>query len=130
MIVVSKRVEYSLAFISYLARNKGKMLSLRQVAEGLNLPYRFLAQLVMKLKKEGMVTSREGKGGGYKLAGGWGEKSVYDLLEALGENRRMASCLSSGGSCCREKECKIKKIWVRLETSLTSELKKIKLKEI
>ena len=130
MISVSKKVEYSLAFILYLSRKIGEIVSLRQAANELNLPYRFLGQMATELGKAGVVGSKEGKKGGYHLTDGWQEKSIYDLLVALGEDRRLVRCLDYKGECGREDKCKIKKIWVRAEKAFIDELKNSKLGEI
>jgi len=42
-------------------------------------------QLAMALKKAGIIESKEGKSGGYNLAAGWEQKSLYDVMEALGK---------------------------------------------
>lgn len=131
MITISKRIEYSIIFIAYLAKNNGKTLSLNKVSKKLLLPYRFLGQLAMALRGAGIIESREGKSGGYYLSRGWDSKSLYDLLEALGENKHMVRCLADGNKMCiREDKCRIKRVWSKLETRLINELKKLKLSEI
>jgi len=129
MITISKKVEYSVVFISYLAKDSQKTTSLTEAAKRLNLPYRFLGQLSMQLKQAGLVTSKEGKTGGYTLAPDWKNRSLYDLVEALGENKRMVKCLGDG-VCKRQKECAMRGVWGKLETSFSNELKKIKLNEL
>ncbi len=87
MISVSKKVEYGLAFVLYLSRKTGEIISLRQAATQLDLPYRFLSQVATELGKAEIVESKEGKSGGYRLTDGWRERNIYDLLVALGENK-------------------------------------------
>jgi len=129
MITVSKKVEYSIVFLSFLSHSKGKNISLTEAAKKLQLPYRFLGQLATNLKSGGIIDSWEGKSGGYQMAKGSDKKNLYDLLEALGENKAMVTCLGDKG-CVRAKGCSLKKIWERIEKSWYSELKKVKLSEI
>ena len=129
MITIPKKVEYSIILIAYLAKNRENKVSLTKVAQKLSLPYRFLGQLAVKLKDAGIVTSREGKSGGYELVSGWDQKSVYDLMRALGENKRMVQCLGDV-ECSRVADCQLKKIWNRVEDSYIKELKLIKLADI
>lgn len=129
MITVSKKVEYSIVFISYLAQNRGKNISLAEAAKKLFLPYRFLGQLSTNLKSGGIVESVEGKGGGYRLVKGWERKNLYDLLEVLGENKAMVTCLGDKG-CIRANACRLKRIWEEVEKKWYLELKKVKLSEI
>ena len=130
MVTVSKRIEYGLAFVLFLSKDRGVLLSLKEAAEILGLPYRFLGKIATDLREAGIIESKEGKNGGYKLGEGWGERSVYDFLEALGENKRMVACLSGESDCGREKGCKIKGLWLGVERALTDELKRVKLSEI
>lgn len=130
MIAISKKVEYSIILIGHLAKNNGETISLMDVSKKLILPYRFLGQLALALKDAGIVDSKEGKSGGYSLSQGWSKKSLYDLLEALDENKHMVKCLNHGEICARESKCTMRKLWNKLETGLEKELKLIKLTEI
>ena len=129
MITISKKVEYSIVFMSFLSHSKGKNVSLTEAAKKLQLPYRFLGQLATNLKAGGIIDSQEGKSGGYQLVEGWGDKSLYDLLEVLEENKAIVTCLGDKG-CARINSCNLKKIWERMEKNWSLELKKIKLSEI
>jgi len=129
MITIPKKVEYSIALIGFLAKQKGATVSLAEVSKKLMLPYRFMGQLAIALRAAKIVDSREGKSGGYSLVEGWNKKTVYDLLDALGENKHMVKCLGNE-KCAREDKCSTRKIWNRIEISFTNELKKIKLNEI
>lgn len=129
MITISKKVEYSIVFMSFLSHNSGKNVSLTEASKKLQLPYRFLGQLATNLKAGGIIDSQEGKSGGYQLAEGWRDKNLYDLLEALEENKAMVTCLGDKG-CARINSCTLKKVWERMEKSWSLELKKIKLSEI
>jgi len=129
MITIPKKVEYSIILIAFLAQNNKARVSLAYVAKKLKLPYRFMGQLAAKLKEVGIVRSWEGKSGGYELVEGWREKTLYDLMESLGENKRMVKCLGDE-ECSRVANCQLKKIWNRVEDSFVRELKMIKLEEI
>ena len=129
MIQVSKKVEYSIILIAYMAKSKEKTLSLAEAAKRLTLPYRFLGQLASSLKDGGILESKEGKTGGYSLTSGWENKTLYDLVVALGENKRMVKCMG-GAACPRVDGCSLRGIWDLLEEKFIKELRKIKLDEI
>jgi len=130
MMTVSKRTEYGLAFLLFLSKDREELVSLRQMAKSLVLPYRFLGQIATSLSQAGMVESKEGKNGGYRLSENWGEKSVFDLIVALGEDKRLVTCLEDGVECERAEGCKIKRVWQRAEKALQDELKRTKLKNL
>jgi Rrf2 family protein len=121
MITIPKKVEYSIILMLFSKQNNSLASK--------TLPYRFMGQLAAKLKEVGIVRSWEGKSGGYELVEGWREKTLYDLMESLGENKRMVKCLGDE-ECSRVANCQLKKIWNRVEDSFVRELKMIKLEEI
>ncbi|MFA7300769.1 MAG: Rrf2 family transcriptional regulator [Candidatus Shapirobacteria bacterium] len=130
MITISKKVEYSIELMSFLTKKHGKIVSLMEASKILHLPYRFLGQVAIDLRKGGIIEGKEGKSGGYLLMKDWKDKSLYDLLEALGENKGMVKCLGGGEKCIRENGCKMRNIWQKLEENFLNDLKKIKLCEI
>jgi len=130
MITISKKIEYSVIILKYLALKHGERVSLARASRILKLPYRFMSQVMVSLKENKIVESREGKHGGYSLVKGWEEKSLYDLVEALGENKRIVECLAHSGGCSREEKCQIKGIWKSLEDKMLANLKEIRLVEV
>jgi Rrf2 family protein len=129
MITIPKKVEYSVVFIGYLSKNRQETISLAEAADKLNLPYRFLGQLAGKLKSAGIITSKEGKTGGYMLSSNWENKNLYDLTEALGENKHLVKCLGNG-VCARAEGCQMRGVWGKIESGFSDNLKKIKLTEL
>jgi DNA-binding IscR family transcriptional regulator len=68
--------------------------------------------------------------GGYSLNKGWEKKSLYDLLEVLGENKHMVKCLAGDVVCAREAGCRLRGVWGKIEKSFSKELKLIKLADL
>ncbi|HQI13275.1 MAG: Rrf2 family transcriptional regulator [Candidatus Shapirobacteria bacterium] len=129
MINISKKVEYGVVLVKYLSVNKDKNVSLGEIAERLNLPPRFLSQIAVGLKKGKILKSHEGKKGGYILEKNWEKKSIYDLIVALGEDKKMVECLGEK-KCRRSNICKLRSFWEKIDKKWYLELKKVKLKEI
>jgi Rrf2 family protein len=66
---LSKRTQYSLRALYALARDYGRGLTLiSRLSEEEAIPKKFLEQILLSLKGLGLVSSKKGKGGGYKLA--------------------------------------------------------------
>lgn len=66
---LSKRTQYSLRALYALARGYGSNpILITQMAQEEAIPKKFLEQILLSLKKCGLVSSRRGKGGGYCLA--------------------------------------------------------------
>lgn len=69
----------------YLARKHDGQSVARadDIAEGEAIPPSFLAQILHELKRTGLVTSRRGKTGGWKLTRPPAEVTLLTLVEAL-----------------------------------------------
>jgi Rrf2 family protein len=66
---LSKRTQYCLRALYALARKHGEgPVLVVQLAEDEAIPRRFLEQILLSLKRSGLVLSKKGKGGGYYLA--------------------------------------------------------------
>ncbi len=81
---ISRRGEYGLAAILYLAAQPDGKLSLRdEIAGRCGIPRTFLAQILAKLRHKGILGSVRGARGGYYLKEKPDRLSLADVLEAL-----------------------------------------------
>ncbi len=66
--MLSKKTEYALSALSYLAaRYRQGPASSADIAFHKNIPTKFLSNILVDLRKAGLVDSKKGKGGGYFL---------------------------------------------------------------
>lgn len=89
-------------------------ISTRQV---ISLAY--LEQLFSRLRKEGLVSSARGPGGGYKLAKAASEISLSEIIDAVDESVDATRC---GGqmNCQGEEQCLTHDLWEDLSTQIRS----------
>ena len=130
MVTISKKTEYAIMLLLYLADFEGQYISLTKACKKLSVSYSFVSQLAAEMKKGKILLAREGRGGGYSLCKDWKEINLYQLIKILGENKTLVECLCEGGSCGRESKCKLKKLWARLEKVFKDEIRGVKLGEI
>jgi Rrf2 family protein len=66
--VLNKKTQYALQALQYLAehQNQGPVL-ISEIAEQKKIPLKFLENILLQLRKEGILESKKGKGGGYFL---------------------------------------------------------------
>lgn len=80
----SIKVQYGLQAILELALNlSGEPLQIGIIAKSQKIPIRFLEQLLLILKRSGLVSSARGKSGGYLLAKRPSEISLQNMIEIL-----------------------------------------------
>jgi Rrf2 family protein len=81
---ITRRGEYGLAAVLYLAAQPTGKLSLNQeIARRCGIPRTFLAQILARLRNQGILGSVRGQRGGYYLKAEPGRLSLADVLEAL-----------------------------------------------
>lgn len=85
----SKRAEYGIRASIRLARSYGKgYVQSREIASSEHLPAKFLESILLALRSGGILESKVGAGGGYRLTRPPTDIHVTDLLKALlGENK-------------------------------------------
>lgn len=110
MLSLSKKTDYALLVLTTLAQQPKDYVSLRELALEKQMPYRFLAQVARALVHDGLIVSREGAGGGYKLNKPAKKISVSDVVTAIEGGVALASCLShSDSECALAVNCPLKK---------------------
>ena len=110
MLSLSKKTDYALLVLTTLAQQPKGYVSLRELAMKKQMPYRFLAQIARALVHDGLIISREGSGGGYRLNKPAKKISVSDVVTAIEGGVALASCLSHTESeCAMAVNCPFKK---------------------
>ncbi len=130
MLVVSRQTEYALMVVKHLIDQKGGQVSVRQLSLDLKIPYRFLGNVLAVMGAAGIVVSREGKGGGYKLAEGWDGKNLYEFMIAMGESPEMAACNLGETECNHKEDCKLRPVWTRVSKELRLQLEHIPVSQV
>jgi Rrf2 family protein len=83
MLCVSKKVDYALSALSFLAAHAGRVCSAREIAQTHNLPLPRLMNLLKRLHRKGLVRSVRGVRGGYHVSEGLDCVSLYELITIL-----------------------------------------------
>ena len=104
---LSRKGDYGLLLVTALAlrRAQGKLVSLKEVAREKKLPYKFLSQVAGELHKAGILESKEGVGGGYRLAKEPEKILVREVLDAVEGPMEASECeheCDCGGACVHE----------------------------
>ena len=105
MLSFTKKTDYALIAMVAIAKNQTlKPLPLSRLAKEQNLPYKFLSQIAIDLKRAGLIKSKEGFGGGYTLARSVGQISVGDIVHATEGPVAPVACLR-GKACKHQNNC-------------------------
>ncbi len=81
---LTRRSEYALLALIHLARARGEgYVAVAAMADAQGLPPKFLEQLLMALKRGGLVRSQKGPRGGYRLARPAEKISLAEVIRLL-----------------------------------------------
>ena len=121
---MSTKGRYGLrAMVDIAVNNIGgeNCVSLKSVAERQDISERYLEQLIVPLKKAGIVKSTRGAHGGYVLARPAREITVGEILRALEGPIKIVECSGAGEGCRSEvcKTCVTRGVWEKLSESLS-----------
>ena len=95
-----------------LARNHGQgSIFLKDIVERERLPATYLEQLMVLLRKAGIVQGVRGAKGGYTLSRPPAEIPVLVILEALEGPLRLAECPGGSGCCGQAETCALRGLW-------------------
>ncbi|MBS4000144.1 MAG: Rrf2 family transcriptional regulator [Desulfobulbaceae bacterium] len=107
MFRLSKKTEYAILAMQYLAEKSGEPVSAKEIATSLGLSFEFLSKSLQSLMKSGLVSSQQGIKGGYHLVGTPDMISVMDIIQAVSENVGIVECMTES-DCSRSGSCNLK----------------------
>jgi Rrf2 family protein len=93
--VLSRQAHHALKALLLLAAEPHTWHSTHQLATAQDLPEPMLEQLLLRLRRAGVLVARRGRLGGYRLARPARELSVAAVLAALGESAEPAAASGS-----------------------------------
>jgi len=92
---LSKKSEYGLrALLELTLANDRESLQRHQIAERQHIPVEFLEQILLTLKRAGLLASRRGVKGGYTLIKSPGEITLGQVIRILDGPLAPISCVS------------------------------------
>lgn len=81
---ISTKTIYAVAALNELGSvQSGEVLKIKEIASRANVPQNFLEQILLELRKQGILTSIKGAKGGYKLAKELNDISLKEIITIL-----------------------------------------------
>ncbi len=105
-------------------------VSLAAISERQDISLSYLEQLFAKLRRNDIVSSTRGPGGGYKLTNNVDEVSVSDIILAVDESCKVVDCGDNAGCHDGAYQCLTHDLWQELSNEIRSFLDGITLSEI
>ena len=105
-------------------------VSLADISDRQGISLSYLEQLFSKLRKNGLVSSVRGPGGGYKLGKTRDEISVAMIIDAVNESVNVRKCTGKVGCAEGGVQCLTHSLWAQLSDRISNFLDNITLEEL
>ena len=117
--MLSKKSQYAFKALGYLAEkyNEGPVL-IAEISRKKRIPLKFLENILLELKKAGMLDSKKGKGGGYFLKKDPARIKVASVIRLINGPIALLPCVSlyfyERCRNCNERQCNLHDMMVEV----------------
>jgi Rrf2 family protein len=118
--MISQKAKYALRALVALAKQPpGAPTFIGDIADSENIPKKFLEQILLDLKRHGLVLSKRGKAGGYGLLRPADTISFGEVLRIIDGPIAPLPCLSKMAyrrcdDCSDEATCEVRKVFAHV----------------
>ncbi|KIQ68771.1 Rrf2 family transcriptional regulator [Wenxinia marina] len=130
---LSTKGRYAMVALTDIAlQPAGSLVNLSEIARRQNLSLPYLEQLFVKLRREGLVESVRGPGGGYRLSRPPAEIRVADILAAVDEtvSAMHKGAGASGGTSGSKAQSLTNRLWEGLSAHVYVFLHQTRLSDV
>lgn len=118
--MLTRKTKYGLKALIYIAKqDKSKPVLISEIAEHENISKKFLEAILLDLKKNGIVGSKMGKGGGYYLLKEAKDIKIASVIRVLDGPIALLPCVSLNfyekcDDCPSEETCSLNRIMIQV----------------
>jgi Rrf2 family protein len=131
---VTTLAEYGVICALHLAKRAAEgPITGREIAERERLPADYVEQILLRLRRSGIVRSTRGARGGYALARPADDISIRDVIEASEMTTFDLHCLThpvEEERCSSSHNCSIRPVWMLLQRKIDDVLQGVRLSDL
>jgi len=127
---VSKSLDYAVRSLTYIAKEKANVFTIRDISEKQHIPQNYLAKIMRKLVQKGLLSSSPGPEGGYSLRKPTEDISLKDIYEAIEGDMQLIDCMEKNVVCELFNSCTQRSVWDHLQLHTLTFLNDISVKDI
>lgn len=107
--MLSRASKYAILSTLFLAEHASeeKKISVKVIAESIDVPSPFLAKLFQQLVRGKIISSTKGPNGGFYLTENNGQRNVLDIIENIDGLTRINDCFLGLNECDSENPCPV-----------------------
>ena len=119
----SKTCEYAIRATLFMAmHHSGEFISIRKIADEVNIPYHFLTKILQHLTRADILESSRGPQGGVKIKGQVDEIKLINIIYAVDGADIFEQCVIGLPGCGVAKPCPFHDQWIHIRSLLHNSL--------
>jgi len=128
---LSNTSQYAIRMLAYMADKKDfPLINATELAEALQIPYKFLTKIMTELVKVNLVVSVRGREGGYTLKKKASDIMVGDILDVFHDTIKDEQCVLGIGFCNGMCKCALHDQWMEPKKLLQKMFRESSLEDI
>lgn len=130
MLRLSKLTDYATVVLSYMAKDRRRVLTAMEMASATGIPLPTVSKILKALVNADLLKSTRGAKGGYCLARGPEAISIAAVIAALEGPIALTECSLSKKSCEQASGCSIKTNWHVINQAIYNALEAVTLLDL
>ncbi len=122
--LVTRETDYAVRSVLYLAREPDRIASVTEIARSMHIPKSFLAKIVQRLVRRGLLESLRGAQGGLRLARNPSKMNLLEIMEAVQGPTGINTCAVNSKKCRLSSSCAVHPIWVDIRKEVEDRLRR------
>lgn len=121
MAIFSKTCEYAMRAVFYVAQrsHEGNKVGIKEIAEHINSPEPFLAKILQKLSREGLIQSIKGPNGGFYFDTASLNRPLADIVTAVDGSDIFTGCGLGLTYCSATNPCPLHEEFKKVRNQIT-----------
>ena len=120
-----RQADYAIRCIIYLSRTRDRLATRGEIAKETLAPDLFVAKILQRLVRAGLVLSTRGVHGGFVLARDPATLSLLDVINVTQASLAPRPCVLNSRACSFRESCPVHPIWKKIHRATERELREV-----
>lgn len=127
---LKRETEYAILGLKTLSEHPKKFVDIRAVSKENHISYVLLAKTFQKLAKAGLVESKFGPNGGFRILKKAKDMNLFEITSTIQDLRVIECFQGSAPHCKRKNKCTMRIVIEGLQDAINKYLENIKLESV
>lgn len=130
--MVSQTCKYAFHILGYLAHRRGDLVRGEEIAAATGVPANYLSKILNQLRKNAIVESRKGWGGGFRVREDALQRPIGDIVAALDgvESTQRNDCALGLPQCNLDRPCPLHEPWQAIRSTFEKMLSETRIADL